>query len=588
MVRQLAQFREVWCIDFEFEFGGTGDAGELPRPVCLVAREFRSGQIIRLWRDEFGLLPPYPTDPGSLFVAYYASAELGCHIALDWPMPQRILDLFTEYRVWTNGRPTGHGDSLLSAMSAHGLDGIGAVEKDEMRDLILSGGPWSSDEQIAILDYCETDVDALARLLPVMAPTIDLPRALLRGRYMAAAARIEHCGIPIDTNILASLRERWSDIQDELIAAVDADYQVFQGRTFKYNRFEAWLKRTGTPWLRLDSGRLDLSDDAFREAARSYPAVAPLRELRDTLGKLRLHKIVVGSDGRNRTLLSAFRASSGRNQPSTSKSIFGPSVWLRGLIKPEPGTAIAYCDWEQQEFGIASALSGDQRTREAYASEDPYLAFAKQTGAVPASATTWSHGPIRELFKQCVLGTQYGMEEKSLAYRINRPPVEARELLRMHRSTYRTFWDWSDNGIAHAMLTGSTRTVFGWRLWVTRNTKERTLRNFPMQAHGSEMLRLACCLATERGIRVAMPVHDALLIEANIHEIDEAVVTTKDAMREASRIVLNGFELGIDEKIVRYPDRYSDRRGRRMWDLVTGLVEKGVGHNSRGDPTPKW
>jgi hypothetical protein len=58
----------------------------------------------------------------------------------------------------------------------------------------------------------------------------------------------------------------------------------------------------------------------------------------------------------NRTLLSAFRARSGRNAPSNSKFIFGPSVWLRGLIKPAPGYALAYVDWQQQEFGIAAAF----------------------------------------------------------------------------------------------------------------------------------------------------------------------------------------------------------------------------------------
>jgi hypothetical protein len=57
--------------------------------------------------------------------------------------------------------------------------------------------------------------------------------------------------------------------------------------------------------------------------------------------------------------------------------IFGPSVWLRGLIKPPPGYGIAYIDWAQQEFGIAAALSGDPLMMDAYRSGDPYLAFAK-------------------------------------------------------------------------------------------------------------------------------------------------------------------------------------------------------------------
>ena len=154
--------------------------GDIPEPVCLVAWELRNGRKIRLWRDEFGATPPYSTRPDVLFVAYFASAEIGCHLALGWPVPERVLDLYVEFRNHTNGLPTISGAGLLGALAQYGLDGVGAGEKDEMRDLVLRGGPWSNDERLAILDYCETDVAALARLLPAMLPKIDLPRALLR------------------------------------------------------------------------------------------------------------------------------------------------------------------------------------------------------------------------------------------------------------------------------------------------------------------------------------------------------------------------------------------------------------------------
>ena len=90
-------------------------------------------------------------------------------------------------------------------------------------------------------------------------------------------------------------------------------------------------------------------------------------------------------------ILTAFRARSVRNAPSNSKYIFGPSVWLRGLVKPPPGYGVAYIDWAQQEFGIAAALSGDKAMQAAYMTGDPYLAFAKQAGAVPPDATKASH-----------------------------------------------------------------------------------------------------------------------------------------------------------------------------------------------------
>jgi DNA polymerase-1 len=562
--------RAVVVVDFEF----IAAAGERPVPVCMVAHELRSGQRWRLWQDQLGLTPPYPTGPDVLVVAYYASAELGCYRALGWPTPTCILDLFVEFRNYTNGRQLPSGAGLIGALAYFGIDNIGAIEKEEMRKLIMGGGPWSETERVAILDYCESDVLALERLLPAMLPHIDMPRALLRGRYTAAAAAMEHAGTPIDVLTLELLRAQWTAIQEDLIATVDADYGVFDGRTFKADRFEDFLVRQNIPWPRLDTGRLNLGDDAFRQASKAYPTISPLRELRSALSDLRLNDLAVGQDGRNRTILSVFRSKTGRNQPSNSKYIFGPSVWLRGLIKPPAGHGVAYADWSQQEFGIAAALSGDTNMQAAYQSGDPYLAFAKQAGAVPSNATKATHGPTRELFKQCVLAVQYGMEADALAARIGQPPIVARSLLRTHRETYRKFWAWSDAAVDTAMLAGSLHTVFGWRVHVGENSNPRSLRNFPMQANGAEMLRLACCLATERGIEVCAPVHDAVLICAPLERLETDVATMRAVMAEASRIVLAGFELGTDVHVIQYPDRYSDGRGRVMWDRVLSLINQ--------------
>src|SRR6516225_635716 len=154
-------------------------------PVCLVAHELRSGRRFRIWQDQFGPAPPYATGPDVLFVAYYASAELGCYRVLGWPMPERILDLFTEFRCRTNmgskadqARRTPSGAGLLGALAYFGLDVTGGAEKRELQKSIGTDtwqGRLSREE---ILAYCERDVMALESLLTVMSPHIDLGRAL--------------------------------------------------------------------------------------------------------------------------------------------------------------------------------------------------------------------------------------------------------------------------------------------------------------------------------------------------------------------------------------------------------------------------
>ena len=132
----LDTFREVVLADFEFAV----TPGNRPEPVCLVAHELHSGRQLRIWQDQFGPTPPYATGPDVLFVAYYASAELGCYRALGWPTPERILDLFCEFRARTNGLDTPAGNGLLGALALFGLDSIGA-SVDGMRATGPAGRP---------------------------------------------------------------------------------------------------------------------------------------------------------------------------------------------------------------------------------------------------------------------------------------------------------------------------------------------------------------------------------------------------------------------------------------------------------------
>ncbi len=102
-----------------------------------------------------------------------------------------------------------------------------------------------------------------------------------------------------------------------------------------------------------------------------------------------------------------------------------------------------------------------------------------------------------------------------------------------------------------------------------------SLSNWMMQAHGADMLRVACCLATERGIEVCTPVHDAMLVQTPIDSIDEVREATLDCMREASSRVLGGpsLKVGVDPPVV-YPDHYSDSRGGELWTKLMTILEE--------------
>jgi hypothetical protein len=433
-------FEEIWLWDFEF----VSQPGERPDVVCLAAHELRSGRTLRLWRSELGEQPPFRTDDGVLFVSFVANAECACHLALGWPVPANVLDLSPAFRNLTNGRSTPEGKGLIGALRYFGLDAIGSKQKDAMRDRIMRGWPFTPEEREKILQYCFGDVDALVRLLPKILPEIDLGVELYHGEFAAVSALMEHYGVPIDMEIFPQLagEKTWGAVRDTLVPTIDAKYGVYVcdgkgGWSFNLERFEAYCVREGIVWPRLETGKLNMKRKTFENMSKGWPQLEDLRQLRHTRDKMRKIKLAVGADGRNRTVLWPFKAKTSRTQPKASQWIFSPAVWLRSLIKPATGMAVAYIDYSSMEFLIAAVLSDGHcgpvnAMLDMYLSGDPYLSFAKRVSAVPSTATKKSHTEVRDRYKVMLLAVQYGMSSETLASKLGISSFEAHEMLSQH------------------------------------------------------------------------------------------------------------------------------------------------------------
>jgi len=581
----LVDFDEIWVVDFEYRGGDSGNPCDV---VCVAAKELRAGRSVKLWLDgQAPAQPPYRIDERALFVYFAGTAECGAHLALGWPLPARVLDLSPEYRNYANGRihksqPRG----LINALEHFGLPHISKAEKDFWREIVLRGPPYTDEEKAGILDYCfSDDVLGTEALLWRMLPEIkDLQRAIkLRSEFVKISAQMEFNGIPIDTEVFAYLRDQksWDRIREALVPVLDAPYGVYDGYHFNEDKFEAYLAREQIPWPRLPSGKLELKKKVFRERAKAFQQIADLHELRSTMSDMRSIKLQVGADGRARTTLWPFVSKTSRTQPQAY--IFSDATWIRSLIKPKEGTAIAYEDLSAAEFGIAAALSGDPMMIEDYSSGDPYISAAIAFGHAPPGASKKTHRVVRDLFKIVLLACQYTMQAPALAARLGISVLAAKEILRQHRLRYSTYWQWIEAWTHRSYAEGQTSTCFGWDFRLDQRVKESTLMNWPVQAHCAEILRVSCILAAKLGLKLLAPVHDAILIEAPIDRIDHDVALLRECMRRASRIVLNPaggtFELRTDADPLivpskAHPIRYEDKRGEKTWAAVTKQIDK--------------
>ncbi len=590
--RLLRRFpRGVWVCDTEF----AAPQGEVVDPVCLVAHECGTRRKHRLWRDELqalkGKRPPFPTGPGALFVAFVAAAENGVFHVLEWNLPNAVLDLSIEYKRDICGLDLDKGDrneetggtyegwSLPAALSYYGLNSLDAASKKWMQKRIAQGPPFTAREKLEILDYCEQDVRATSKLLEVMIRNVDLEAALFRGHYTTVVPKMEHRGVPLDAETFHLIIENLEAIKVHVVAKVPRAKEVFDGFHFNFAKFSSYLDSIGLldAWPRTPKGRLATDRDTLRDMKKIYPGIAWIPELRHFFEQLDLRELAVGRDGRNRTRLWEFSSVTGRNQPSNARFIFGPSTWIRFLIQPPPGIALAYLDFAAQEVAIAGALSGDESLKAAYQSGDPYMYFLRLARLVPPDATKRTHPHLRAAGKQTLLGSNYGMTYHGLANKLGISKTMARVLLTAHRRTFPTFHEWQRNVIDNAKLRKRIWTSTGWSMRVTGTTKVTTLRNWPMQSFGSEMIRLACILADEVGLEVLCPVHDALLIQAPQNQIREAVTECKNAMARAGRELLDEFPIRVDvedDKIVHHPGRFFDERGVGMWLAIVDVLHE--------------
>jgi hypothetical protein len=582
-------FREIWCVDTEF-YPGTGLAngatyGDSATLLCLVALEMRSGRLIRLWQDELGRFPPYRLDSDALIIGYMLAAEFGCHIALKWGEPACALDAYVEFRHFVNDGSVKSGDR---DKGFYGIDGalryfledeIDVARKKSTRDRIVQGPPFSTCERQDILDYCEDDTRALARLVPHIASTIrSMPQAMFRAKFQWAIAQQEHRGVPLNLPLLTRIRNHWQGIRLDLVTELDRPfgcYEIADGVAhWRKERFADYVRRGGMVWRRLESGALDETDQAFREMAGKYPQIEQLRELRYSLSKLRLHDLSVGRDGRNRASLWAYGTKTARNAPSAGHYIFGPAKWIRHLITPPLGRALVHRDYCQQEVRIAAVLSGDNALLQACESGDVYLGIAWQLGFWSDSTSENEKKAIRALFKTVVLGIQYGLGARSLAVRTGISLFEASEILARLRARFHRFEDYIQCILDRAGLHLEIGTPFGWYMQCPSGINPRTVRNFPIQSSGSEILHVACLLAERRGIELVAPIHDALLAEGALSQVDDLSHALDELMGDAAAVVLRGYRLPTDCQIVKPGEHYQDERGLAMWATVNRLVAK--------------
>jgi len=597
--------RSVVC-DFEFaenEFG-------FPVVRCVAFHDLTTGKGSTLWVDALmSILPVFSGD--YVMVAFAAKAELSCFLALGWPFPPQVLDLFFLYKRVINGDPGNKGSGLFPALASYGINyGYNETQKHHFQMLAADlNHQYTQKEKADLQAYCYEDVRATAELYLAMIEEGLPPNAYHWGEYAKAQTVMELEGLPVNRAKYECIRDNKEQLQRDVIDQLLADprYEgVYQVYSFSIKGFQEFLNREGIAWPRLSSGQLDVREETIKAGAEMEPALVAIHETRKVLSGLRGLSKPLCADDCLRCYTSPFHTATGRNNPSSKVFIPGMPRAFRQLLQPPEGEALLYLDFGQQEILIGAALSGDQNLLATYSAKDPYIKFGHDSGVLKPHETKETAPAKRDACKVFMLAVGYGMQTATLAKKINADvpgmnmtEFEASDLIYKHKRLYEVYWNWVGAYVEEALISGVAYTASGWAMHVMakRNSKHphwapeinlRAIGDFPVQGTGSDILRATCINLYRAGIRVAAPVHDAVFVRCKLDEIEEVEASTKQIMIDSAEEVLQcGVSIRVDCQTVAYPEFYpADLEGKngkkpasgaKLWLLIMEKYFKPLG-----------
>jgi len=560
---------------FDFEYSQT--PGNNPNPVCCTFKELKSGKQETHWY--LGETPDWPYDnSNTLWICHNAVAEVSCMLELGLERPDFVWDTMIQDMKLQRGIENRF--NLLACCERFGIETITEAQKNMFRDMIIDNYPnYSKEQQHKIKEYNVSDVIENEKLFlgqvalfgkrqPVFKTT--LSQAIFHGAAQAVIARIERNGIPLNYELYDDMEKYFPQIKAQEIEELKKVADIYVGDKWNNKKFAVFLNKLGLlrNWPRTKTGQPAQDDRTLYRYSSTYPIIQQIREAKFIIGAKNLKGYCVGKDKRSRAPLKLFGQITGRTNVSTAINPFGAPRRMRNIIGTSKDKLIVYADWKSQEVVIQGALSKDQNIKAAIATGDPYLFTAKKAKAIPQDAIRKDYETERELYKQTYLAIGYGQTAIGLKAKLDISESEASYLLSNLKRIYPTYFKWIDGHIKFSVARGFFETKYGWRFYVSDKEKmnPRTLMNWPLQSHGSEILRRALIDLDNRNFEISMPVHDAVLIHIDRKGAREKIEKIKSIMSEAANKVI-GTPIQVDTKLITHAFRQKEPHQER-WNIL--------------------
>ncbi len=314
--------------------------------------------------------------------------------------------------------------------------------------------------------------------------------------------------------------------------------------------------------------------DVLEKLAPEHPIIGEILEYR-TLTKLKSTyadglAAYIGEDNRihttfNQTITATGRISSTEPNLQNIPMRMELGRRIRKVFVPKEGFVLMDADYSQIELRVLASMSGDQQLIEAYQQDaDIHRITASKVFHVPQEEVTSLQ---RRNAKAVNFGIVYGISSFGLSQDLSISKKEAAEYIEKYFETYPGIKAFLDKCVQSAKEKGYSVTMLGRRRpvpelssdnFMQRSFGERVAMNAPIQGTAADIIKIAMVRVDERlrkegfRSRLILQVHDELLVETAMEEIEQVREILRAEMRQAAKL---SVELEID---LSYGDNWYD------------------------------
>lgn len=410
------------------------------------------------------------------------------------------------------------------------------------------------------LEYAAEDADVTFRLWRVLKPRLVEARKTevyetIERPLISIVADMERNGVKVDRAELARLSmdlgRRLEEINQDIQATAPRPFNVASPKQLGEILFDDLQLSGGKKGK---TGAWSTDSSVLEELAEQGVAIAEkvlewrqLAKLKSTYTDA-LQEQIQSETGRVHTSFALAATNTGRLS-STDPNLQNIPIRteegrkIRRAFVAEPGCVLLSVDYSQIELRLVAEIAGIEALKQAFRDGvDVHAATASQVFAVPLDQMT---SEIRRKAKAINFGIIYGISGFGLAKQLGITPGEANSFIKTYLERFPELKIWMDQVKESARRSGFVATRFGRRCPIAgiqdknpakRAFAERQAINAPIQGAAADIMRMAMARVAEVlrdggfKTRMLLQVHDELLFEAPIEEIDAVTAAVRAAM----------------------------------------------------------